>query len=128
MCVCVYVCVFVYVTMVCNPCVLNIHSSDNFPGLDVLMYHGYSFDDYGEIVPSIKKSGEHISDRATLIMRFLLQRRHLAPQHTSNLYIPDSRSDPLVIQHIPDLFIAGHIHKAGVLNYRGTSLVCKHLK
>ncbi len=111
------------VTMVCNPCVTNIHGSADFPGFDVLNYHGYSFDDYGEIVPSIKNSGKHISDRAPLIMRFLLQRRHLAPQHTSTLYIPDPRMDPLVIEKVPDLFFAGHIHKAGALQYRGVTLV-----
>ncbi len=111
------------VTMVCNPCYLNIHASKEFGGFDVLTYHGYSFDDYAEIVPSIKNSGRHLSDRAPLIMRFLLQRRHLAPQHTSTLYIPDARSDPLVIERVPDLFFAGHIHKAGFLNYRGSTLV-----
>ncbi|MEM3154669.1 MAG: metallophosphoesterase [Candidatus Woesearchaeota archaeon] len=111
------------VTMVCNPCVTNIHASADFEGIDVLTYHGYSFDDYGEIVPSIKNSGKHISDRAPLIMRFLLQRRHLAPQHTSTLYIPDARADPLVIEKVPDLFFAGHIHKAGAMQYRGVTLV-----
>ncbi len=112
------------VIMACNPCYVNIHSSPDFSGFDVLMYHGYSFDDYGEIVPSIKNSGKHISDRAPLIMRFLLQRRHLAPQHTTTMYIPDARMDPLVIERVPDLFFAGHIHKAGVLHYRGVTLVC----
>lgn len=111
------------ITLVCNPCVVNIHASDDFSGLNVLMYHGYSFDDYGEIVPSIKNSGLHLSDRAPLIMRFLLQRRHLAPQHTSTLYIPDNRYDPLVIEQVPDLFFAGHIHKAGAVEYRGVSIV-----
>ncbi len=111
------------VTMTCNPCMVNIHASSGFSGFDVLMYHGYSFDDYGEIVPSIKNSGTHISDRAPLIMRFLLQRRHLAPQHTTTMYIPDPRMDPLVIEKVPDLFFAGHIHKAGTLNYRGVTLV-----
>ena len=111
------------VTMICNPCMTNIHASSDFGGLDILAYHGYSFDDYAEIVPSIKNSGKHISDRAPLIMRFLLQRRHLAPQHTSTLYIPDPRTDPLVIEKAPDLFFAGHIHKAGTLQYRGITLV-----
>src|SRR5574342_580682 len=111
------------VTMVCNPCLTNIHASADFGGLDVLTYHGYSFDDYGEIVPSIKNSGKHISDRAPLIMRFLLQRRHLAPQHTSTLYIPDPRMDPLVIEKVPDLFFAGHIHKAGAMQYRSVTIV-----
>ena len=111
------------VIMVTNPCVVNIHSSSDFSGFDVLLYHGFSFDDYGEIVPSIKNSGKHISDRVPLIMKFLLQRRHLAPQHTSTMYIPDARMDSLFIDRVPDLFFAGHIHKAGFLHYRGTTLV-----
>ncbi|RJQ20796.1 hypothetical protein C4580_03810 [Candidatus Woesearchaeota archaeon] len=109
--------------LVTNPSIINIHAGEHFPGVDVLMYHGYSFDDYSECVPSIKHSGTHISDRAALVMRFLLQRRHLAPQHTSTLYIPDARYDPLVIERVPDLFVAGHIHKAGHLQHRSATIV-----
>ncbi len=107
---------------VCNPCVINLHASETFSGLNILMYHGYSFDDYSECVPSIKESGTHLSDRAPLVMKFLLQRRHLAPQNKSTLYIPDPRADPLVIESVPDLFFAGHIHKAGTTEYRGTTI------
>ncbi len=107
-----------------NPCMVNIHSSEQFPGFDILLYHGYSFDDYGEIVPSIKSSGKNISERTPLIMKFLLQRRHLAPTHSSTLYIPDPEQDPLVIEHVPDFFIAGHIHKSNVASYRGIGIVC----
>ncbi len=110
--------------MVGNPAYINIHASKNFPGFNILMYHGYSFDDYGEIVESIKNSGKHISDRAPYIMRFLLQRRHLAPTHSTTLYVPDSLKDPLVIDPVPDIFIAGHIHKAASLNYRGVTIIC----
>jgi len=106
-----------------NPCMVNIHASDSFPGFDVLMYHGYSFDDYGEIVPSIKNSGKNISDRTPLIMKFLLQRRHLAPSHTSTLYIPDPEKDPLVLEKVPDIFIGGHIHKSSASSYRGVTIV-----
>ena len=106
-----------------NPCMVNIHSSQDFPGFDVLLYHGYSFDDYGEIVPSIKNSGKNISERTPLIMKFLLQCRHLAPTHSSTLYIPDPEKDPLVIEKIPDMFIAGHIHKSNASSYRGISIV-----
>jgi len=108
---------------VCNPCAINVHASETFPGIDFLMYHGFSFDDYSECVPSIKHSGAHISDRAALVMKYLLQKRHLAPQHTSTLYIPDPRSDPLVIEKVPDIFVAGHIHKAGTTTHRGTTII-----
>jgi DNA polymerase II small subunit len=106
-----------------NPCIVNIHHSETFPGFDVLVYHGYSFDDYGEIVPSIKNSGKNISDRTPLIMRFLLRRRHLAPTHSSTLYIPDPEKDPLVLERVPDLFVGGHIHKSNSSSYRGVTIV-----
>jgi DNA polymerase II small subunit len=111
-------------TLTSNPCMVNIHSSEHFPGFDILLYHGFSFDDYGEIVPSIKSSGKNISERTPLIMKFLLQRRHLAPTHSTTLYIPDAEKDPLVIEKVPDFFIAGHIHKSNAANYRGVSIVC----
>ncbi|MEK6849536.1 MAG: metallophosphoesterase [Nanoarchaeota archaeon] len=112
------------VLMTGNPCIVNIHAKNGFPGFNILTYHGYSFDDYSEIVPSIKNSGHNCSERTPLIMRFLLQRRHLAPAHTSTLYVPDPRGDPLVIDQIPDVFVAGHIHKAGCEVYRGVNIIC----
>jgi DNA polymerase II small subunit len=110
--------------LVGNPCMVNIHGSETFPGFDLLLYHGYGFDDYGEMVQSIKNSGKSISDRAALIMKFLLQRRHLAPTHTSTLYIPDPEKDPLVLEKVPDFFIAGHIHKSSSASYRGVGIIC----
>jgi DNA polymerase II small subunit len=110
------------VTLVSNPAVVNIQSSETFPGFDVLMYHGYSFDFFVANVDSIRNSGGY--DRADLIMKFLLRKRHLAPTHTSTLYIPDTAKDPLVIDKVPDLFITGHIHKSIVANYKNVTMVC----
>ncbi|MBD3249266.1 DNA-directed DNA polymerase II small subunit [Candidatus Woesearchaeota archaeon] len=110
------------VSIVSNPSTVNIHSSEGFPGFDVLLYHGYSFDHYVSNVESIRNNGGY--DRADLIMKFLLQRRHLAPTHTSTLYIPDSTRDPLVIDKIPDFFATGHIHKCSVADYRNITMIC----
>jgi len=110
-------------TILSNPAMVNIHSSDDFPGFDVLMYHGFSYDYYGNFVDSIKSTGGNISDRTIPIMQFLLQRRHLAPTQSSTQYMLDTK-DNLVIEHVPDFFLSGHIHKAGVTNYRGTSIIC----
>ncbi|MBI2148709.1 metallophosphoesterase [Candidatus Woesearchaeota archaeon] len=107
--------------LVSNPAVVNIHSSDNFPGFDVLMYHGASFPYFGDNVPSIRDKGGIL--RCDLIMKFLLQRRHLAPSHSSTLYVPDETFDPLVIEKIPDIFVSGHIHQITVSNYRNVSLI-----
>ena len=109
------------VVMVSNPSMINIHSSDNFLGFDVLVYHGYSFDFYVAEVESIRNRGGY--DRADLLMKFLLQKRHLAPSYTSTLYVPDTKLDFLVIEKVPDFFVSGHIHKAAAANYRNVTLI-----
>ena len=108
--------------MVTNPSYVNIHKKNGFPGFTVLMYHGYSFDYYISNVESIRLNGGY--DRADLVMKFLLQKRHLAPSHSSTLYIPDIKEDPLVIKDIPDFFVSGHIHKMSVGFYRGITTLC----
>ncbi len=110
------------VIMVSNPSLVNIHSSNNFNGFDVMMYHGYSFDYFVAEVDTLRNQGGY--DRADLIMKFLLKRRHLAPTHLSTLYVPDTKKDPLVIEKVPDFFLSGHIHKSVTANYRNTTLIC----
>ena len=56
-------------------------------------------------------------------MKFLLLKRHLAPSYTSTPYVPDTNSDSLVIEKIPDFFVTGHIHKSAVAKYRGVTLI-----
>jgi len=109
-------------TITTNPAIVNIHSSANFSGFDILLYHGYSLDFYAREVDSIRTNGGYNSPE--LLMKFLLQRRHLAPSHGSTLYIPDPIVDPLVIEKIPDFFITGHIHYSAVQNYRNITMIC----
>ncbi len=104
-----------------NPGVVQIGAKENFPGFSILLYHGFSFPYYAEEVESIRKAGR--LDRCDLIMKFLLQRRHLAPSHQSTLYIPDPDIDSLIIDKVPDFFISGHIHKLAVSNYRGVTMI-----
>jgi DNA polymerase II small subunit len=108
-------------TIVSNPSWVNIHSSETFPGFDVLIYHGYSFDFYVAEVESIRNQGGY--NRIDLVMKFLLQKRHLAPTHSSTLYVPDTDFDPLAITKIPDFFASGHVHKAAASNYRNITLI-----
>lgn len=107
--------------MLSNPCTVNLLSSKDFPGLDFLLYHGYSFTYYADKVESIRQKGG--VERADLIMQFLLQRRHLAPTHTSTIYNPNSKKDPLVIDKVPDFFLTGHLHKTVVSNYKNITLI-----
>ncbi|MAF34815.1 DNA polymerase II [Candidatus Woesearchaeota archaeon] len=106
---------------VSNPSYLTIHKSPGFAGIDVLLYHGYSFDYYISEVDTIRNRGGY--DRADIVMKFLLKRRHLAPTHTSTLYIPDQYEDPLAISRVPDIFVTGHIHKSCVSQYKHVTLI-----
>jgi DNA polymerase II small subunit len=109
------------VTMLSNPSLVTIGATEKFSGFDLLLYHGFSLPYYADNVPSIRERGGQ--KRAELIMKFLLKRRHLAPTHGSNTYIPDPEQDPLVIDRVPDLFITGHIHRASSATYRGVTMI-----
>ncbi|OGM01845.1 hypothetical protein A3K72_04225 [Candidatus Woesearchaeota archaeon RBG_13_36_6] len=110
------------VTLLSNPSYVNILSSKDFPGFDFLLYHGYSFTYYADIIESIRSRGG--VDKGDLIMKFLLQRRHLAPTHKSTLYLPNANNDALVIDKVPDFFLTGHLHKSVVANYKNITLIC----
>lgn len=109
------------ITLISSPGLVNIHSSSDFSGFDLLLYHGFSFPFYADNVESIRVKGGQ--KRADLIMRFLMQRRHLAPSHTSTLYIPDPVKDHLVVNQIPDFFVTGHIHRVTVDTYKNITLL-----
>jgi len=104
-----------------NPSMVNIASSLDFEGFKVLLYHGGSFPYMAENIESVRINGR--LERADLIMKNILQKRHLAPSHEASLYIPDVNEDWLIIDKIPDFFISGHIHKTTVLNYRNVTTV-----
>ncbi|MBI2112673.1 DNA-directed DNA polymerase II small subunit [Candidatus Woesearchaeota archaeon] len=107
--------------LVSNPAIVNIGKKENFSGFDILMYHGYSFDYYVANVDSIRNGGGY--NRADLIMKFLLKRRHLAPSFKSTPYFPGHSEDPLLIRKIPDIFVTGHIHYCSVADYKGVTMI-----
>ena len=109
----------VYITT--NPSLVNICSTKDFSGFNILMYHGFSFIHVAENVDTIRKLGR--LERPDLIMKFLLQKRHLAPSHTSTLYLPNAKEDSLIIDKVPDFFISGHLHKSIAANYKGVTTV-----
>jgi len=94
-----------------NPCLLSLH------GVEVLLYHGRSLDDIISTVPGMAFSHP---DKA---MKLLLQSRHLAPVYGGKTLLSPESRDPLVIEHTPDIFHAGHVHVLGYCNYRGVLVV-----
>lgn len=108
-------------TLVSSPGMVNIEKTENFAGFNIMMYHGFSMPYYGDKVPSIRESGG--LSNMSAVMQYYLQRRHFAPAHGSTQFIPDIRSDPLVIDQIPDILVTGHVHKISIENYRGVTMM-----
>ncbi len=90
-----------------NPCVLSLH------GVEVLMYHGRSLDD---VISTVPEMNHKHPEKA---MRLLLQARHLAPLYGGKTPISPECKDCLVIDRVPDVFHAGHVHALEYANYRG---------
>jgi DNA polymerase II small subunit len=94
-----------------NPCVVSLHS------VEVLMCHGRSLDDVIATVPGLDHSNPEKA------MKVLLQSRHLAPLYGGKTMLSPENRDFLVIEHVPDIFHAGHIHVVGCCNHRGVLVV-----
>jgi len=56
-------------------------------------------------------------------VRHMLKRRHLAPTHSSVVYIPSPEKDPLVITEVPDVLCTGEVHRLDIENYNGVLIV-----
>lgn len=110
------------VTLISNPGLVRIHKQDGFPGFDIFLYHGYSFNYFINNVDTLRNGGGY--HRADLVMQFLLKRRHVCPTHTSTQYVPDHMQDPLVISTVPDIFVSGDIHYTSVASYNNVTLIC----
>jgi len=105
--------------LVSNPSYVNVSSTHDFEGFNVLLYHGVSLPYYADCVERIRQAGG--LKRIDLVMHYLLQRRHLAPAHGSTLYLPDD--DFLVIDKIPDFFITGHTHNVNLSIYKNITCI-----
>ena len=109
------------VSVISNPSMINIGKTKGFEGFDVLLYHGYSLIYYADTLEYVRSKGG--IKRADLVMEQLLRKRHLAPSHKSNLYVPDRKNDPLIISKIPDFFVTGHIHRTTAKMFNNISLL-----
>jgi DNA polymerase II small subunit len=94
-----------------NPCYLSLHS------VEVLVYHGRSFDDIVKFIPE-----------ATYLnpiqpMKEILLRRHLVPIYGERTPIAPEHTDMLLVDRLPDIFVTGHVHTAGCENYSNMLLM-----
>jgi len=94
-----------------NPCEVKLHN------VSFLVYHGTSLND---VISSVPKLNYEKPEKA---LEFLLKIRHLAPIYGANTPIAPEREDYLVIENVPDVFVAGHTHVAGCSKYKGTTVI-----
>jgi DNA polymerase II small subunit len=102
-----------------NPAYLNVGATENFPGFEILTYHGYSYPYFANNIPSLIEGGLNAPEK---IMTYLLKNRHLAPTHASIQYFP-SENDVHVLKKVPDIFVSGHLHKCAISSYNGVLLI-----
>ena len=98
-------------TMLGDPSVVRLH------GVSILVYHGRSLDDVLATTPGLSY------EEPAEAMKVLLRARHLAPMFGSRTPIAPEAEDHLVIEEVPDIFHAGHVHSIGVTTYKSTLII-----
>lgn len=99
------------VHMLGDPSVFRLH------GVEFLMSHGVTLEDYFMSLPGIARTEPQKA------MIELLRKRHLAPTFGRRTQISPERRDYLVIEQIPDVFQTGHVHMWGAEEYRGVWVI-----
>ncbi|MCQ2971214.1 DNA polymerase II small subunit [Methanobrevibacter gottschalkii] len=99
------------VEFISNPGVVSLD------GINVLIYHGRSFDD---LVMAVK---QFTHERNDLLMEELLKKRHLAPIYGERTPLASELEDYLVIDELPDIFHTGHVHINTYKKFKGIHLI-----
>jgi len=94
-----------------NPCYLEIE------GRSILTYHGRSMDD---LISNIQGLSYETPIEG---MKEMLRRRHLSPTYGGRTPVAPEKEDYLVIEQVPEIFVTGHVHGAGMSEYRGVRLI-----
>jgi DNA polymerase II small subunit len=94
-----------------NPCHFSLE------GVEVLSYHGMSLMDFISAIPNLN------INNPLDIMKEMLRRRHLAPVFGDKTPLAPECRDWMVIDSVPDIFVTGHVHSAGMENYKGVLLI-----
>ena len=100
-----------------NVRILGNPSQFTVNGVNILSYHGNSLDDVVATVPGLSIS------KPAQAMRVLLRVRHLAPYYGGTTQVAPEVEDRLVIDQIPDVFHAGHLHVVDLDSYRGSVII-----
>ncbi len=94
-----------------NPSLVKLH------GVTFLLHHGRSLED---VLAWLPEANHHEPAKAMIA---LLRARHLAPIYGQRTPIAPEPVDWMVIDKVPDVYHAGHIHVYGQTVYRGVRVV-----
>lgn len=89
-------------------------------GITVLMYHGAGLDSMIDSLPRLRRNGY---TNPHLAMTCMLQKRHLVPSYGEKTRIYPDKEDFMVIDRLPNVFHAGHVHSVGIANYHGIRVI-----
>ncbi len=104
--------------LVSNPAMVSIGDAE----IKVLMYHGASMHSFINEIESLRLNRGH--DTPAKVVKEMLKRRHLAPTHSSVIYVPNEEKDPLVIDEIPDIITTGEVHRVDIDTYNNVLIIC----
>ncbi|MDD2626054.1 MAG: DNA-directed DNA polymerase II small subunit [Candidatus Methanomethylophilus sp.] len=99
------------IMMVGNPINLRVE------GRTVVSYHGKSIDDW------ISGVRQLTYEDPLAVMKEMAVRRHLAPMYGQRNALAPEKKDYLVMDEVPDIFVSGHVHGAGTMEYRGVKMI-----
>jgi DNA polymerase II small subunit len=99
------------VEFVSNPAIVSLD------GVKTLIYHASSFVDMDMNVKGLEQK------HSGLIMKELLEKRHLAPIYGERTPLASEIEDYLVIDDIPHVFHTGHTHMNSYKKYKGVHMI-----
>jgi DNA polymerase II small subunit len=110
------------VILVSNPSLVEIGGGEmGERGFKVLIYHGDSLIEMINNIEELRMIRAH--DTPAKIVKHLLLRRHLAPIHSSVLYVPGEQ-DSLAIKEVPDIIVTGDLHRPDIDMYNNILVIC----
>ncbi|MEK6933538.1 MAG: metallophosphoesterase [Nanoarchaeota archaeon] len=105
--------------LVTNPALIKLLEKEN--EFKVLMYHGASIHSFINEIKELRELKAHRCPAKAV--KHMLKRRHLAPTHSSSIYIPNADKDPLVILDVPDIVCTGEVHRLDIDSYNNILII-----
>jgi len=99
------------ITSLGNPAQVKLH------GVEILIHHGRSLENLFAEIPRVDYR------TPAKAMTYLLKTRHLAPVYGERTPLVPTLRDKLVMDSVPDIYHAGHIHILDHAAYRGTMVI-----